>query len=100
MLLKNIKLALTALKVTHQIVDFNLIIPSNIVNIYDGQDGSCHWNDINGRNWNMVMVEMFFLPLDTQSMENEMQRMQKQVEILENKRKNNSNIERDENESG
>lgn len=100
MLLKNIKLALTTLKMTHQIVDFNLIMPSNVGNLFEGEDGTCDWNDINGRNWDMVMVEMFFLPIDTQSMKNEMHRMQKQVEILENKGKNKSNIERNENESG
>ena len=100
MLLKNIKLALTTLKMTHQIVDFNLIMPSNVGNLFEGEDGTCDWNDINGRNWDMVMVEMFFLPIDTQSMKNEKQRMQKQVETLENKRKNISNIERNENESG
>ena len=66
MFIKNIKNVLTILKDTHYIANFYLIVPSEI---RIGMDGSHNWKDINGKNWDLFMIELSFLPYDTQSIE-------------------------------
>lgn len=100
MLLKNIKSTLTILKATHQISDFCITIPSRIYSIEDGDIGECRWEEINGKNWDCVMIEMHFLPYDTQRMDLDFQCLQNHVNTIENKRNKKSNIGRDENEGG
>lgn len=97
MIIKNLKSALTILKSTHQIVDFNLIMPARI---REFEAESCNWNEINGKNWDMFMIELIFFPYDTQSMKLEMQRIKNYGESIVNKRKSLTNIERKENEDG
>lgn len=69
MFVNNLKLVLTILKETHYIADFNLMVPSEIKEEILQHD----WKDINGKNWDMFMIELFFLPNDTQSIEIDMQ---------------------------
>lgn len=98
MLMKNLKSALTILKSTHQIFDFNIIIPSRIKDV--GPEGiDANWNELTVNNFDMAMIELIFLPCDTQSMKMEMQRIENYEKTLENKRKRNANIEREENKN-
>ena len=85
------------MKSTHQIVDFNLIMPARI---REFEAESSNWNEINGKNWDMFMIELIFFPYDTQSMKLEMQRIKNYGESIVNKRKSLTNIERKENEDG
>lgn len=69
MIIKHLRNILTILKDTHYIADFNLLDTSfkceeDIV--------SNDWNHINGKNWDSFIIEILFLPNDTQSMKDNM----------------------------
>lgn len=98
MIMKNLKNVLTVLKSTHQIFDFNIIMPSRIKK-YGPESIEVNWNEVTLKNFDMVMIELIFLPYDTQSMKMEMQRIENYEQTLENKGKSKTNIEREENES-
>ena len=95
MIVQNLKSILTILKDTHHIADFNLIVPAMI---RKGMDGSFDWKDINGKNWDMFMIELLFLPYDTQSTKLNMESIRNSAEDVINKGKSLTNIKRNENE--
>lgn len=99
MIIKNIKLCLTILKETHQIVDFNLIKPADIRPVLN-ETGRADWKEINGRNWDLFMIELYFYSLETQSIESKTQSSNKCVSSVETKDKKKTNIERDNNRGG
>lgn len=73
MFVKNLRIALTILKETHYIADFDLIMPLDTKEDYEEKIISRNWKDINGKNWDMFMIELLFLPFGTQSIEMDMQ---------------------------
>lgn len=95
MFVKNLKSVLTILKDTHQIADFSLKAPSIIYNIGE-DDGTCSWMDINGKNWDLFVIEILFFPYDTQCIEKSMQSLNNKLLGIENKGIKNTNIEREE----
>ncbi len=96
MVVHNLKLILTILKDTHHIADFNLIAPAKIRS--QGCDFPVDWKQINGKNWDMFMIEILFLPYDTQSTKLNMESIRNSAETILNRGKSSTNIERNENE--
>lgn len=96
MIVKNLKSVLTILKDSHQIVDFDLVAPSEMKNYPDV--APIRWKDINGKNWDMFMIELYFFPVNTESMKLNMESILNQAKRIENSGNSLTNIEREENE--
>lgn len=97
LIIKNIKSCLTILKETHQISDFNLIKPTDM---YDENDIiPTNWKEINGKNWDLFMIELYFYQNKTQSMNSKIQSSNNSIPAVENKGNKTAKIERSKNGS-